>query len=195
MYNYDPIRDKYNYDPNRDKYYDHYGHAKIKKGFVHVADVLGLGPERLWYYIPGFNGYELSNDGYIRSMKHYKRYPYGILIHPLKNTKDSYVLSNDNNERITVRLDEIKKLVENDRFKRGGYPRKTHQCDRSSRNPRVFIKRDVPDLRIHREVEDILIDPTRQFMPSFTIIPDSQQEIKKICPIYDISGRGQYYGR
>ena len=37
---------------------------------------------RLWYFIPqpGFNGYEVSNDGYVRSIKYYMKYPYGILI-------------------------------------------------------------------------------------------------------------------
>lgn len=58
--------------------------------------------DRLWYYIPGFNGYEVSNDGYVRSMKHWRKYPYGILIKPksINNGEAIFELSNDNNERI-----------------------------------------------------------------------------------------------
>ena len=56
-----------------------------RKNFIGVEDVLNIfDTNRVWYYIPGFNGYELSSDGYLRSMKHYRRYPYGILIQPVK---------------------------------------------------------------------------------------------------------------
>ena len=49
--------------------------------FTPIQDVLDIyDPNRLWYNIPNFNGYEISNDNYIRSMKHYMKYPYGILI-------------------------------------------------------------------------------------------------------------------
>ena len=46
-----------------------------------------------WYYIPGFNGYEISNTGIVRSMKHYKKYPFGILIKPreIKDIRELFI--------------------------------------------------------------------------------------------------------
>ena len=49
--------------------------------FVRVENYINpMSQDIWWYYIPGFNGYEISNTGIVRSMKHYKKYPYGILI-------------------------------------------------------------------------------------------------------------------
>ena len=44
--------------------------------YTPVENCLNIYEPRYWFYIPGFNGYELSNDGFVRSMKHYRRYPY-----------------------------------------------------------------------------------------------------------------------
>ena len=114
--------------------------------FTRVDDVMNIeDTNREWYYIMGFNGYEMSNDGYIRSMKHYKRYPYGLIIQPKKNGKREiinpedpiYTLSNNNNERCDIHLSKIKQICESiDQKKIGGYPRPTKVVDIASRNQR-----------------------------------------------------------
>ena len=49
--------------------------------FIPIESVLDINDQNIWwYYIPGFNGYELSSNGLVRSMKHFKKYPFGILI-------------------------------------------------------------------------------------------------------------------
>ena len=39
---------------------------------------------RRWICINGYNGYEYSNDGLLRSMKNYKQNPYGKLLKKYK---------------------------------------------------------------------------------------------------------------
>ena len=95
----------------------------------------------LWYEIPGYRGYELSNTGLVRSMKHYKRYPYGIILE--KQDKDIYVLSNADNQRVRVSMAEIVNLVKNDPHR---YAKYTFQVNRASRNPREFVHREVKKL-------------------------------------------------
>lgn len=150
-----------------------------KSKFIEVKDVLGLGPERLWYYIPGFNGYEISSDGYIRSMKHWRKYPTGILIRTDKSGR--YELSDNHNKRVKITGPELQQLAMNNKSKQPFYPRKTYQCDDSSRNHRAFIVRDPEPVHVEK-----------RFMPHFTVIED---DLEAICPIYDLSGRGKYYGR
>lgn len=105
----------------------------------------------LWYYIPGFNGYEISNTGIVRSMKHHRKYPFGILIKP-REVKDpielftknfielTYELSDDYNERHIITRSELLSLAANNKIKVNGYPRLTIIADNSSRNPRCFKK-------------------------------------------------------
>ena len=141
--------------------------------FTRVEDVINTeDTKREWYYIMGYNGYEMSNDGYIRSMKHYKRYPYGLLIQPKKNGKGEvinpenpiYTLSNNNNERCTLHLSEIKQICESINQKKvGGYPRPTKMVDIASRNQRAFI---------NISSDEKPIDNTLYFYPSFTITDD-----------------------
>lgn len=149
--------------------------------FVEVADVLGLNSERLWYYIEGFNGYEISNDGYLRSMKHYKKYPTGILIRPKTKDGQTFELSNDYNQRVKISLKELWNIAINNKFTHYGYPRKTYICDNASRNIKAFI----PPKPKREERRDII--------PKFTII--KEETTNPICPIYDLLGRGIYYGR
>ena len=68
---------------------------------------------RVWLAIPGYNGYEISNDNIVRSMKHFKKYPYGIQIQPAnKDVADPvYTMSNNDNKRVNVKLSEILALV------------------------------------------------------------------------------------
>ena len=105
-----------------------------------------------WYYIPGFNGYEISNTGIVRSMKHFRKYPFGILIKPreIKNPIDlftkqynelTYELSDNNNERQVVKRSDLLNLVSSNKYNIEGYPRRTVVSDIGSRNLRYFIKK------------------------------------------------------
>lgn len=112
----------------------------------------------LWYYIPGFNGYEISSTGIVRSMKHFRKYPYGMIIRP-KEIKDpielfvnnypelTYVLSDNNNERQVVTRTELINLARNNHNKVYGYPRKTIVTDIGSRNI-VLLKPPKPKSEI-----------------------------------------------
>lgn len=102
-------------------------------------------PNRLWYYIEGFNGYEISNDGYLRSMKHYRRYPFGILLVPKKNTEQDPVfeISDNNNERQVMHRSELMNIAMHPVRAVAGYPRMTCITDRFSRNERIFTKKKV----------------------------------------------------
>ena len=151
------------------------------RNFIEVADVLGVNSERLWYYIEGFNGYEISNDGYVRSMKHYKKYPTGILIRPKSNNGQIFELSNDYNQRINISISELRDIAMNNKFHHGGYPRKTWICDNAPRNIKAFMP--PPPQRIER----------KDIIPKFTIIKEETTNV--ICPIYDLLGRDIYYGR
>ena len=58
---------------------------------------------RRWICINGYNGYEYSNDGLLRSMKNFKVNPMGKLIKKYKNKKGYYyILSDDSNNRKKV---------------------------------------------------------------------------------------------
>ena len=116
-----------------------------KKKYILVEDVLNIhDPNRVWLYIPGFNGYEISNDGYIRSIKHWRKYPFGILIQPRSNKKDTepiYNITNDNNERVNISYSEIYRLAHSVTNITPGYPRKTIETNVGSRNQKCTIKR------------------------------------------------------
>lgn len=118
--------------------------------YIGVETVLNIyDANRLWYYIPGWNGYELSNDGYVRSMKHFKKYPYGILITPVKNSSGNiknpedptFEMSDNNNDRRKVHLSELKALAANNTHRVAGYPRATIVSDPFSRNERHFTQK------------------------------------------------------
>lgn len=109
--------------------------------FTRVEDMINVFDNtRYWMYIPGFNGYEVSNDGIIRSMKHYVKYPCGILIKPVnrKPYKDScdplYELSDDNNKRQRIRLSSIMHLALESQYTAPGYPRSTIMTYENGRN-------------------------------------------------------------
>lgn len=91
----------------------------------------------LWYDIPGYRGYQLCNKAdLVRSLKHHKKYPYGLIIERKNNC---FTLSDSNNNRIKVNLDEIKKLVKENPDKKGYH---TWQIDHFSRNPREFVHKE-----------------------------------------------------
>ena len=154
----------------------------MKNNFILVENVLNVWDDnRLWFYIPGFNGYEVSNDGFLRSMKHYKRYHFGILIQPKKNRKGQiinpedpmYELSNNDNERVNLRLSQIQYLARTNNRQITGYPRKTYISDSNPRNSRIFIKKDINH---NKEL----------FFPKFNIIHENELEDNRktvVCPI------------
>lgn len=144
--------------------------------FCSVETVLNIYEPRKWYAIPGFRGYEISNDHYIRSMKHYKKYPFGILITPIK--KDPYnpvfELSDDDCTRVSMSLNEILYIVRNTPVE-VGYPRATIVTNISSRNLRITRKNkkqisDSPTNKYHMAYDPIV----GAYVPINTNIGDKQ---------------------
>lgn len=125
-----------------------------------------LSQDILWYYIPGFNGYEISNTGIVRSMKHYKKYPYGILIRP-REVSDPlelftkvfddliYELSDNNNKRQVVRRSELQYLASTNPYYIQGYPRKTIVTDIASRNIKCFIQRQYDNVPLTEQIHQV----------------------------------------
>lgn len=120
----------------------------------------------LWYYIPGFNGYEISNTGIIRSMKHYKKYPFGMLIRPrevndpielfTKQFNDlTYELSDNNNKRQIMKRSTLLNLAINNQYHVQGYPRTTIVTDIAPRNIRCFIQREEDISSIKNKVHQV----------------------------------------
>ena len=89
-----------------------------------------------WFRIPGFPGYEISNTNYVRSFKSRKKYPYGTLV---KWNKGSIELSNRNNQRVKLTLNEIMELIKTE-------PEcvcHTWEVQNTSRNPMAGIDADA----------------------------------------------------
>ena len=181
------------------------------KRFTPIEDVLNIFDEnRLWYYIPSFNGYEISNDGYIRSMKHYRKHPYGILIKPVdrdsyKGSCDPlYEISDDNNQRQRIRLSQLVHLAATNQFAVRGYPRHTIITSSSGRNK--FVKNDEGAyVKVyngpHRTKLSIPPMDNTAHYAKFTVIQDgteafgmSYRQPEYTVPVESIKGN-EYYGR
>ena len=81
--------------------------------------------DQIWYDIPGFNGYQISNYYFIRSFKYRNKHPYGILVSPKRSKEKNiynpfhymgtvedrenviYELSDNDNMRIEISMQEI----------------------------------------------------------------------------------------
>lgn len=188
---------------------------KHRRRFTAVESIIDIHDRnRVWYYIPGFNGYEVSNDGYIRSMKHYLRYPYGILISPV--TREPYgsscdplfEISDDNNVRRRIRLSQLIHLAMTSNYRAAGYPRHTIITDPTSRNK--YIKNENGAyVKVYNGNKpgggrkSIFIPPMDNSVhyAKFTIIQDGNElpnmtycEPMVIVPIEPIKG-DEYYGR
>ena len=100
---------------------------------VAVEQVIDLRDSNmLWFRIPGFPGYEISNTNYIRSFKSRKKYPYGTMV---KWNKEGIILSNRNNQRVKLTLQEIWSVVKSE-------PERichTWEVQNTSRNPMAGI--------------------------------------------------------
>ena len=124
--------------------------------------------QQIWFDIPGFNGYQVSNDYFIRSFKYRNRYPYGILvspkISPIKNVynpfhygvcvgdrdKVIYELSDNDNMRIEISIQEIieKSMKIGSRTYRTCYS--IPFTEKPPRNKRMFINQD-PELTANKK--------------------------------------------
>lgn len=161
--------------------------------YIPIESVIDVNdPNVWWFYIPGFNGYEISNTGLVRSMKHFKKYPYGILIktrNKIREQDPSFELSDNNNERVIIRLSQLQHLARSNPYSVHGYPRHTICTDIAPRNMRAFIKKQI-------KVQPL--DNTTRF-PKFTIIDEEDQCKTRmmddiVVPILSIDG-SEYYGR
>lgn len=171
-----------------------------RNNFTLVEDVLGIDNDRLWYWLEGFNGYEVSNDGYVRSMKHYHKYPFGLLIQPKKDKKGNiihpedptYELSNNNNERVAIKLSQLLYIARNTKYHMTGYPRKTCITDIAPRNQRIFIKKQIKTLPSFNN---------EPYYPKYRIIEEPPNPYLEkrlpdvVCPIESLSNNKLYYGR
>ena len=106
--------------------------------FMDVEQTIGYGvgnKPRLWYPIPGYNGYEISDDGYVRSMKHFKQYPTGLLLRVKGHSTSHdpiFELSDNNNRRIRLKRSTLWDLAIHN--PRGVIPRYTLERNIGSRN-------------------------------------------------------------
>ena len=102
-------------------------------------------PNILWGDLsPQFRGYQLSNNGAVRSFKFYKKNPYGTLVVPKKLYPRIYSLSNENNQKVDVTLNELDEIVK----KNGGYRIHTNQTIISRpRNPIMSSKSEYIERR------------------------------------------------
>jgi hypothetical protein len=53
----------------------------------------------LWYEIEDFPGYEISNNGYVRSFKSANKYPYGVILKYYHKNGNYYEFTCSNNNR------------------------------------------------------------------------------------------------
>ena len=113
---------------------------------IPIESVININnPSISWAEIsPTYNGYQISNTGLIRSMKFYKKYPYGILISPDKNGKVK--LSNSLNQ---VEQVDIKDIIANIRY----FNIPTYYTDPNSRNPLITSQSNVIKKKIEYQKE------------------------------------------
>lgn len=139
-----------------------------------------------WYYIPGYNGYEISNYGNVRSMKNFKRYQFGTLC---RENNGKYELSTNNNERVKVDRQELFKLASEgiNKYIVYRYPRSTMYSDIGSRNQRKFIDFEkVSNNKRKIKRKPVPIRKEETYFPKFSVKSDN---IK--CPIYFEKEQGE----
>ena len=118
-----------------------------------VDKVFPYNDDQLWYEIPGFPSYQFSYNGYIRSFKSRKVYPYGILLE-FKHTSngDMFTLTDKDNFVRSISFAEVKGLVDN--AKPYLHPYHTFEVPfRTARNIRAFTS-NVEDINIPGKVID-----------------------------------------
>ena len=128
---------------------------------------------RQWICIEGYNGYEYSNDGLLRSMKNFKVNPMGKLIKKYKDKKGYYfILSNNSNERVKVYEQEIINIIRSDK---NPSIRKTYETNIGSRN-RILSKPKHPKKKINLN--------GYVGIPKFTVIDEEKTKKEKAIYFY-----------
>ena len=128
---------------------------------------------RQWICIEGYNGYEYSNDGLLRSMKNFKVNPMGKLIKKYKDKKGYYfILSNNSNEREKVYEQEIINIIRSDK---NPSIRKTYETNIGSRN-RILSKPKHPKKKINLN--------GYVGIPKFTVIDEEKPKKEKAIYFY-----------
>ena len=128
---------------------------------------------RQWICIEGYNGYEYSNDGLLRSMKNFKVNPMGKLIKKYKDKKGYYfILSNNSNERVKVYEQEIINIIRSDK---NPSIRKTYETNIGSRN-RILSKPKHHKKKINLN--------GYVGIPKFTVIDEEKKKKEKAIYFY-----------
>lgn len=133
---------------------------KKKRSCVRVESVLDVADQRrIWYNIEGFNGYQISNDLWLRSMKMKHEYPFGILIRPslIRSDRVAFNLTNSAGQHVTITLDKLMEIVE-----KSNYITSVHSNE--------FIPNGRNAIRVGLKGSPTGIEDPRAFMPKFTII-------------------------
>ena len=147
-------------------------------------------------------------------MKHYRKYPYGILVKPVqrepyKNSNDPlYELSDDNNKRQRIRYSQLAELANKNPYKIDSYPRQTIIGNNNSRNK--FIKNENGAyVKVYNGpnkgggFKGKIAEENKTHYAKFTIIQNGTetlgmhyQQPEIICPIKSINpSNGKFYGR
>ena len=151
---------------------------KIVYPTENVVDIYD--PNILWYEIEDFPGYEISNNGYVRSFKSAKKYPYGVILQYYHSNGEYFTMTNSNNNVYRLSYDFIwDNLVD-----RLSIPSKGYEVQVNCRNSRMSILPNKPDknkelekrrVKSHKtrsiKVEGTKRDYTELEIPSFNI-PD-----------------------
>lgn len=95
-----------------------------------------------WYMIEGYNGYEINEEGIVRSMKMMNANPaHRIKLHCPGSPDAYYILSNNFNKRVKVTQKELLDIV----FNRGNelIPREDNSIYMGSRNKHFYFDQGI----------------------------------------------------
>lgn len=109
-----------------------------------VDQVFSLNDDKIWYDIPGFPKYQYCDQGYIRSFKSRKKFPYGVVL-GFKHTSngDMYSLTDRNNFVRSISFMAIKSIVESSKDILHPYHTFEVPNDNISRNIHCFLDERV----------------------------------------------------
>ena len=108
-------------------------------------------PNIVWAELgPDYKGYQISNTGLVRSMKFFKKYPYGILLEP---TNGIVKISNSLNQTIQVDIMNIFNSK-----KKSDFVIPTYSTYTRSRNPLITSKSKI--MKDKKKYNDILKQPS-----------------------------------
>lgn len=154
---------------------------------IDVLEVFGEYDDQLWFDIPGFPAYQLSNKGYVRSFKKKYKHPYGTILTP-RNTKSNgivFELTDKNNISRRIGLSEIERIADRSE---AYYTNEVNMYDpnQSARNKRAFINFNNKSLdeipgKIVRKPKPIRKEDCEIY--HFSVIPDPVEDKTIIKPI------------